>query len=149
MTAAARTSAEVSELVSIARRWHHDLYLNGRFDTAEQICAPGMTAHGTGVPADAARGPRFVREDAAAFRAAFRVDALTDDDIVASGDKVVIRWTFRGTHVGEFAGLPATGRHVVLEGIDIFRIEGDQIAQFWGVYDLLALMEQIGASLPA
>jgi steroid delta-isomerase-like uncharacterized protein len=134
-----------SEAVVIARRWHQDLYRQGVMEAAEEICASDMVAHGTGVAPDAPRGPRFVQEDAAAVRAAFSIESLTDDDVIASGDKVVIRWTFHGIHVGPFMGVPATGRRVKIEGIDIFRIANGKIAEFWSGYDLLDLAQMVGA----
>jgi predicted ester cyclase len=129
----------------LARRWHQEIYLRGRLDVADQICAADMVAHGAGVPADAARGPEYVRQDAAAIRAAFSIDALTDDDIVAAGDKVAIRWSFRGTHVGEIFGVPATGRRISFEGLDLFRIANGKIQEFWSAYDTLSLAHQVGA----
>lgn len=131
--------------VSIAKRWHADIYLRGKLEVAEEICAPDMLAHGTGVAPDAPNGPRFVQEDAAAFRAAFTIEALTDDDIIAADDKVVLRWTLRASHTGGFMGVPATGRRVTLEGIDIFRLEQGKIAEFWNGYDVLTLAQQVGA----
>lgn len=131
--------------VAVARRWHADIYLKGDLDAADEICAPDMEAHGTGVAADAPRGPQFVKDDAAGFRAAFAFELLQDDDVIAVGDKVVIRWTFVGTHVGQFLGVEATGRRVTLEGIDIFEVRGGRITQFWNAFDLLGLALRLGA----
>jgi steroid delta-isomerase-like uncharacterized protein len=131
--------------LATARRWHADIYLRGDMAAAEAICADDMIAHGTGVAPDAPHGPKYVQQDAEGLRAAFTIDALTDDDVIVANDKVVIRWTFRGTHTGPFMGVDPTGRRVTLEGIDIFRIENGKIAEFWNGYDLLAVAEQIGA----
>lgn len=133
---------------AVARRWHQEIYLRGRLDVADEICTPGFVAHGTGVAPDALTGPRFVREDAAGMREAFDILAVTDDDVIASGDGVAIRWAFRGTHVGSFLGAAATGRQVHVTGMDIFRFEGDRIAEFWTEFNLMDLAEQIGA-IPA
>jgi predicted ester cyclase len=130
---------------AVARRWHQEIYLRGRLGVAEEICSQGLTAHGTGVAPDAPTGPRFVREDAAAMREAFDILAATDEDVIASGDRVAIRWAFRGTHVGPFLGVDGTGRHVSVTGMDIFRFEGDRIAEFWTEFNLMDLAEQIGA----
>ncbi|MBI3745764.1 MAG: ester cyclase [Chloroflexi bacterium] len=134
-----------STTAAVARRWHQDIYLRGRIEVAEEICSPGLLAHGTGVAPNAPTGPRFVSEDAAAMREAFDIRAVTDDDVIASGDRVAIRWTFRGTHVGSFLGVEGTGRQVNLTGMDIFRFEGDRIAEFWTEFNLMDLAEQIGA----
>lgn len=133
---------------AVARRWHRDIYLRGELDVADEICAPDLVAHGTGVAPDAPTGPRYVREDAAGLREAFDILAMTDEDVFAGRDRVAVRWTFRGTHVGEFLGVEGTGREVHVTGMDIFRMEGDQIAEFWTEFNLMDLAAQIGA-IPA
>lgn len=133
------------DLVTVADRWHQDIYLRGRLEAADEICAPDMVAHGTGVAADAPTGPAFVREDAAGLREAFDIESLTNDDVVVAGDRVVIRWSMRGRHVGPFLGVDGTGRRVTASGIDIFRLERGRIAEFWGEFNLLDLAQQVGA----
>jgi predicted ester cyclase len=60
------------------------------------------------------------------------------------GDTVVMRSTFHGTHSGTFAGLPATGKRVSVETIDITRFDGDRMVEHWGQMDGAALMGQLG-----
>ena len=136
-----RTDMDDSTTEAVARRWHQDIYLRGRLDVADEICSPGLVAHGTGVAPDAPTGPRFVREDAAGMREAFDILAITDDDVFSSGDRVAIRWTFRGSHVGPFLGVEGTGRQVHVTGMDIFRMDGDRIAEFWTEFNLMDLAE--------
>jgi predicted ester cyclase len=64
---------------------------------------------------------------------------------IAEGDMVVTRKTFRGTHSGEFMGVAATGKPVVIDGIDILRITDGQLAEHWTVVDMLSLMQQLEA----
>ncbi len=64
---------------------------------------------------------------------------------MAEGDKVVTRWSARGTHEGELAGVGPTGNRVEITGITFSRIEGGKIAEEWINYDALGMMEQIGA----
>ncbi len=66
---------------------------------------------------------------------------------MAEGDKVVERWTARGTHRGEFQGLPATGRQVVVPGTVFYRITDGKIVEFRGQFDRMAMMEQLGILL--
>jgi steroid delta-isomerase-like uncharacterized protein len=73
---------------------------------------------------------------------------FTLEDVIAEGDKVVVRWTNDGTHVGEFAGIPATGRSFTIAGIDIYRVEGERLAEHWHVIDQLSMLGQLGL-LPA
>lgn len=65
-------------------------------------------------------------------------------DTVVEGDRVVQRITTSGTHDGVFRGISPTGRHVEFDSIHIFRLEGDKIAEHWGVRDEFARMEQLG-----
>lgn len=69
---------------------------------------------------------------------------FTIEDVIAEGDRVAVRWTNSGTHVGEFAGIPATGRTFTIAGIDIYRVEGDLLAEHWHVIDQLAMLGQLG-----
>ena len=72
----------------------------------------------------------------------------TIEDMIAEGDKVATRFTARGTHQGEFQGVPPTGKQIVLTGLIINRVAGDRIAEQWHEIDAVGLMQQIGA-IPA
>lgn len=67
------------------------------------------------------------------------------DDLVAEGDRVVMRQTWSGTHQGEFMGIPATGRQVSFGVIDILRMVDGRCAEHWGQMDSMGLMMQLGA----
>jgi steroid delta-isomerase-like uncharacterized protein len=73
---------------------------------------------------------------------------FTVEDVVAEGEKVVVRWTHAGTHVAEFAGIPATGRSFTIAGIDIYRVANGSICEHWHVVDQLSMLGQLGL-LPA
>lgn len=67
------------------------------------------------------------------------------EDIIASGDKVVGRFRMIGTNDGDFMGMPATGKRVDVQGIDIIRFNEDAIGvEHWGVFDAMAMMQQLG-----
>ena len=69
---------------------------------------------------------------------------FTIEDIIAEGDKVVVRWTNSGSHVGNFLGIPPTGKNFTIAGIDIYRMKDDRMAEHWHVIDQLALLHQLG-----
>ena len=69
---------------------------------------------------------------------------ITVDEMIAENDRVMVRWTFSGTHVGEFAGLPATNKEVSYAGINIFRIADGKIAEIWDIFDRLWMWQQLG-----
>jgi steroid delta-isomerase-like uncharacterized protein len=80
------------------------------------------------------------------YRAAFPDLRMEAQDVLASGDKVVARVRATGTHQGEFMGMPASGKSVDVQMIDIIRFGDDGLAhEHWGVFDALALMQQLGA----
>ena len=84
----------------------------------------------------------------AEMEAAFPGYQLEAEDLVAEGDKVAVRVTVTGTHQGEMAGIPPTGKAVSASGMLIYRIAGDKIVEHWMVFDNLAVMQQLGV-IPA
>ena len=83
------------------------------------------------------------------YRAAFPDLRMEAEDVLVDGDKVVARVRATGTHQGEFMGMPATGKSVDIELIDIIRFGDDGLAhEHWGVLDALGMMQQLGA-IPA
>ena len=65
-------------------------------------------------------------------------------DMTVDGDKVWVYSSFHGINTGEFMGMPATGKPVTAEGIDIMRVAGEQVVEHWGVFDQFGLMVQLG-----
>jgi predicted ester cyclase len=85
-----------------------------------------------------------VTQSHAAIMAAFPGLRLTIEDQIAEGDRVVMRWTGRGTHEGEFLGAAPTGKEVTITGITISRMEGDREIEAWEEVNMLDLMQQLG-----
>lgn len=69
---------------------------------------------------------------------------FTIEDLIAEADRVAVRWTNSGTHVGELFGIPPTGRSFSIPGIDIYRLEDGKLAEHWDVVDMYGLMMQLG-----
>ena len=69
---------------------------------------------------------------------------MTVDEMIAEGDRVMVRWTFSGTQVGEYSGLLPTNKAITYSGINIFRIENGKIAEIWDISDRLWLWQQLG-----
>ena len=83
------------------------------------------------------------------YDAAFPRYELAIEDMIAEGDRVAVRLTFRGTHRGELMGIPPTGKRIECDVIDIMRVAGGKCVEHWHVMDQLGLMMQLGAvSLP-
>lgn len=80
--------------------------------------------------------------------AAFPDGQYSMDDMIAEGDKVVLRWTFRGTHKGELMGIPATGKQVTMAGISIYHFANGMLEEIWEHYDRFGFLQQLGV-IPA
>ena len=84
-----------------------------------------------------------MRQAAVMFRAALPDWHSDLDQLIAENDIVVERFTASGTHQNELMGAPGTGKTIRLQGINIFRIENDQIVERWGRLDELGLQRQL------
>ncbi|HET7078208.1 MAG TPA: ester cyclase [Chloroflexia bacterium] len=80
-------------------------------------------------------------------RTAFPDAHVTVEDTLTQGDRVAGRVTWRGTHAGPFVGVAASGKPVEFTAIHIVRFENGKAAEWWGVPDLLAALQQIGARI--
>jgi len=78
------------------------------------------------------------------YFAAFPDAGVTIEDLIAEGDTVVVRQTFRGTHTGDLMGIPPTGKQVSGTGIQITRIANGKAVEQWFNGDDLGLMQQLG-----
>ncbi len=74
--------------------------------------------------------------------------SATMEDVVISGDRVVGRFVYRGTHTGEFMGIPASGKPVEMRSIDIWRVEDGMFVEHWDELNLMELFQQMGALPP-
>ncbi|MBV9849152.1 MAG: ester cyclase [Armatimonadetes bacterium] len=98
-------------------------------------------------PPGAPQGPEAVRQWIRYLHAAIPDLHATIEDIVAEGDRVVVRNTWRGTHTGDVFGIPATGKPFALTGFVEWRINGDgRIAERWATLDLWGLRRQLGVT---
>lgn len=78
------------------------------------------------------------------FLGAFPDGRVTTEDVISEGDKVVERFSFKGTNTGSFMGAPATGKKVAVTGMSVFRIANGKIVEHWGENDTLGTMQQLG-----
>ena len=112
---------------------------------AAELLAADVVIHTPGADVEGRKG---WQEFVAGFLAAFPDLHLTIEDTITEGDKAVMRWSERGTHESEFAGIAPTGQVVTLSGVDIYRLASGKIQEAWIWSDTLGLLQQIGA-IPA
>ena len=88
--------------------------------------------------------PEGTKQAIGMFLTAFPDLHLTVEDMIAEGDKVVTRFTSRGTQTGAFMGMPPTGKQVTVSSIVIARIADGKIVEEWGLDDQMGMLQQLG-----
>ena len=91
------------------------------------------------------RGPAGYLAVIGIMRGGFPDIQWTLEEMIAEGDKVAARFTMRGTHQGNFFGVPPTGRKIEVTAMNFYRLSGGQFVEECGQPDLLGLLQQIGA----
>ncbi|MGH9903756.1 MAG: ester cyclase, partial [Pyrinomonadaceae bacterium] len=114
-------------------------------DTCAALLAPDFIINLAGLPHQM-RGREVWKHGFEIMRTGFPDIQAHIEDIFGAGDRVVARLVFRGTHSGEFQGIPATGREVEYTSIEIYRISDGLIAEEWICSDMATLMQQIGGT---
>lgn len=79
------------------------------------------------------------------IHAAFPDFQISINDTIVEGDKLVLRWTARGTHTGVYMGIPPSGQHITFTGLNVYSISDGKIAEAWFNYDAIGMMQQLGA----
>ena len=126
---------------ALVLRWE-ELWNQGNLTLADELFSPDFVLHDASSFLEI-RGPEGYKQDITRFRTAFPDLQITLEDIVAEGEKVVGRWTARGTHQGPLRSIAPTSAHVTLTGIDIFRIVDGKIAEEWSNADGLGMLQQL------
>jgi steroid delta-isomerase-like uncharacterized protein len=111
----------------------------GRVDLLEKFVAPDYVEHSEGF-----RGVEPFQQQITAFRAAFPDLHVSIDDLLTDGDRFASRTTVTGTHTGDLMGMPATGKQISVEAVDIGRIENGQAKERWGGLNMYAMLTQLG-----
>lgn len=128
---------------AIIRRSFEELFSEGELDVADEVFAADYVGHDPALPHDI-QGPGEFKQFVQMYRTAFPDLELTVEDQIAEGDRVVTRFTARGTHGGDLMGIPPTGRQVVVTGISIDRLVDGKSAESWTSYDVMSMLQQLG-----
>jgi predicted ester cyclase len=122
----------------VARRVINEVINGGDLAVFDELVAEEYVDH-TGVPDREAYRQLIVES-----RAAFPDLRLTIEDEIVEGDRWVGRFRWIATHCGDFMGVPATGRQIIIEAIGILRIVDGRLVERWNVTDVFGLLQQIG-----
>jgi steroid delta-isomerase-like uncharacterized protein len=142
-----QSTMSIEENKAAERRFYEEVWGKHNLDVVDELVVPEVVEHNPAVPGQG-RGREGFRQTVAMALSAFPDMQITIEDLVAEGDKVVVRWMGRGTHRGEFIGILPTNKQVTPAGIDIWRYEGGKRVESWRQWDLLGLMQQLGV-IPA
>jgi steroid delta-isomerase-like uncharacterized protein len=129
---------------AVVRRFNElveEYWRTGDADAFDEVVAPDFVHHAPGLPPDL----EGMKQTLPMFRAAFPDMRLTEEDVIAEGDKVVDRVTVRGTHEGELMGVPPSGNRVEFMETHISRIADGKIVERWSQWDAMGMMQQVGA----
>ena len=111
---------------------------------AQQLISPVAKFYVPGQP-EPLQGPKGYLMIIAMMRSGFPDIQWTIDDMITENDKVAVRFTMRGTHLGTFFGAPASEKTIVVQAMNFYRLVDDQIIEEFGQPDMHGLLTQIGA----
>jgi steroid delta-isomerase-like uncharacterized protein len=129
---------------TVVQRYIDEVQNEHNLDVLDDIFAHDFAARSETFPG-VGQGIEGLRQFYDILFSAFPDVRVTAHQMLAEQDRVVTHKTFSGTHLGEFLGIQPTGRRVEFDLIDVLRVADGKITDFWGVFDRLTLMQQVGA----
>jgi steroid delta-isomerase-like uncharacterized protein len=134
------------ENMRIVRRIYEQVFDRHNLEVVDELYTTGFVYHSPG-NADCDRDG--LKQGFAAYLAAFPDARMTVEDMLAAEDRVAVRFTCRGTHQGQFMGVPPSGKQVTMTAILIHRLAGSKMVEDWEWSDQLGILRQLGlVSLP-
>jgi steroid delta-isomerase-like uncharacterized protein len=130
---------------ALVQRFWEEVFNHQNLAAIDELCVANFTYHDmTG----AHQGAAAVKDYLSVYLAAFPDQHVTIEDMIAEGDRVVTRWTVRGTHQGPFMDIAPTGKQVTVTGIDITRVVNGKALEDWDTFDTLGLLQQLAVIPP-
>jgi steroid delta-isomerase-like uncharacterized protein len=127
---------------AMIRNLYEGILNTGKLDLLKELVSEDYTG------ARGEKGPEGFAETVGSIRSAFPDIKWTVDDLIAEGDQVIVRWSWKGTNTSSFRGLPASGKEVTDNAIAIYRFSDDKIIKAWIESDKLGFLQQIGLVSP-
>lgn len=128
---------------TISRRFFEEILSRGDLELIEELFTGDYNAH---TPIGIFEGLKGAKQFVTGLREAFPDLDVKVEDQVVEGDKIANLWKARGTHHGNFGGIPATGRKMEINGITMFRVANGKVLESWGFADLMSMMKQLGVA---
>ena len=129
---------------TIVERFTKEVWSKGNIDVLGEIFATDFVYNDPAAPN--VHSMEAYRQFVAGIRTNFPDMHYAIEDMIAEVDKVVVRYTFRGTHQkGEIHGISPTGKQVTHAGIAIYRFAGGKAVELWDIWDALGALQQLGA----
>jgi predicted ester cyclase len=128
----------------VVRRFIDDVVTEKDYELARELLSADYERHDPD-PEFEGRGPEPFIERLRGIESGIPDAAWSIGEIIADGDLVAFEGTMSGTHEGEFMGIEPTGRSFSIQGNAMHRVEGGQITETWATWDILGMMQQVGA----
>jgi len=137
-----------TDSVRFVETWFEEVWKKGRLSAIDEMLADDAVMHGLGEACQDTRGSDGFKPFVERLRGAFPDIEVTIEQTIEQGDLIASRWVARMTHTGDDLGVPATGRQVSVTGMSIARLENGKMVEGWNNWDMMSLMQQIGAHEP-
>jgi steroid delta-isomerase-like uncharacterized protein len=128
---------------ALLRKWVEEGWNKGNLAVIDELYTPDFVQHDPASPVSVSSAEDLKRY-VAGYRMAMPDIHFSIDDLVAEGDKVVWRFTSRGTQTGVLMGIPPTGKTATVAGMVLFRIANGRIAECWVNFDTLGMLQALG-----
>ncbi len=124
------------------RRFYEEVINQKNLAVIDEVAGENYVSHS--FPPGLPPGREGLQMFISVFHAAFPDGQLTVDEMIAEGETVATRLTFRGTHTGDFEGIPPTGKYVMVPALDMARFVDGKLVEQWGGPDQMSLLQQLG-----
>ncbi|HJT55201.1 MAG TPA: ester cyclase [Ktedonobacteraceae bacterium] len=119
----------------------------GSPDIVDELAAPNFSVYYPFLR-ETLHGPEAFKHHLMGLHVGLPDVEVVNEQMIAEGDEVAVRWTMRGTHTGELSGIPPTGKQVMVTGITIYHLADGKVVEERGQEDALGLLQQLGV-IPA
>lgn len=134
-----------TDIKKIASRFMDECWNQGNLESIRELVSDNCRIHDPVFPS-LTSGADNLKQHIDMCKNGFPDLKFSIDDTIAERNEVVLHWTARGTHKGQFLGMQPTNRNATVSGTSIFRINDDKIAEQWADWNLMSLLEQLGVA---